>query len=119
MYLTLPYNLRVTIIFVLFCRKWLTNPVRKLSQSRLDKTGLDKSQNAPEGSSFASGVSPVKGASGSKQQQQQHAAAAERKAGHSKFYLKVSAPSWMLWLDAVQEDIGAVTSLTPQHGGVV
>ena len=62
--------------------------MRKLSQSRIDKAALDKSQNASgaEGSSSVSGVSPVKGASGSKQH-----APAEKKTGHSKFYLKVSA----------------------------
>ncbi len=31
-------------IFLFYYRKWLTNPVRKLSQSRLDRAALEKSQ---------------------------------------------------------------------------
>ncbi len=73
--------------FIFDCRKWLTNPVRKLSQSRLDKSALDKSQEGGTGGGAtppakASGRSPQVGAAGG---------GVEKKTGHSKFYLKVSA----------------------------
>ncbi len=64
-------------------RKWLTNPVRKLSQSRLDKSALEKS--AGEAGATPAKPAGVAGASG----KPGPAAGAERKTGHSKFYLKV------------------------------